>query len=352
MSVPKTALLSGRTAKLARAGKLGRTSKLGKDEKAENAAKRLGAMGLILVFGLISVGTFVPAQAQKTLTGSVETLQSGGSPLYLPGSIAGFTDNSRLELGASRSSVVKPTIFKGWLEKNNPDLQAILSANDENAIVEVAGRWDHADKTLKSLGLSYRHIKSKQITEELLQNTKVLILNCAGELKREKLQLVRDFVARGGYLLSTDWALDNAVELAFPGTISFNKGLNKKPIYQANFVSPDAVLAAGAVSKAYWKLDQEAHMVRVLDPRKVRVLVNSPDLALEDPDGKGILACVFPFGRGYVLHMTGHFDNNAAITFGDFLPDAAPSLGISLRQALATNFVMAALRGQSLAVAH
>ncbi|MBX9941346.1 MAG: hypothetical protein K2Y32_18935 [Candidatus Obscuribacterales bacterium] len=320
------------------------------------AVKRRSALAALLAFSLFSFGISTTVLAQKTLTGSVETLQSGASASVLPGavsgSIPGFIDNSRFELSVNRSSVVKPPLFKAWLEKNNPDLQAILSANDQNAIVEVAGRWDHADKTLKSLGLSYRHIKSKQITEELLQNTKVLILNCAGELKRDKLQLVRDFVARGGYLLSTDWALDNAVELAFPGTISFNKGLNKKPIYQANFVSPDAVLAAGTVYKAYWKLDQEAHLVRILDSRKVRVLVSSPDLALEDPDGKGILACVFPFGRGYVLHMTGHFDNNAAISIGDFLPDGAPSLGIALRQALATNFVMAALRGQSLAVAH
>ncbi|HNA74241.1 MAG TPA: hypothetical protein PKW73_12930, partial [Candidatus Obscuribacter sp.] len=95
-----------------------------------------------------------------------------------------------------------------------------------------------------------------------------------------------------------------------------------------------------------WKMDQEAHLIKVLDRSRVRVLVSSPSLSLEDPDKEGVLACIFPFGKGYVLHMVGHFDNNARIAVGNFLPDSATDIGISLRQALAANFVAAALKGE------
>ncbi len=76
----------------------------------------------------------------------------------------------------------------------------------------------------------------------------------------------------------------------------------------------------------------------------LRVLVRSRGLSRED--GLGIMAVTFPFGRGQVLHMVGHFDNAPdKFRFGDTLPDPAPVIGISLRQALAANFVVAGLEG-------
>jgi len=69
-------------------------------------------------------------------------------------------------------------------------------------------------------------------------------------------------------------------------------------------------------------------------------------LSRDDPDRRGILAVTFTFGRGHVLHLVGHFDNNATLAFGNMLPDPAPEIGISLRQALAANFLVAGLSPQ------
>jgi len=57
----------------------------------------------------------------------------------------------------------------------------------------------------------------------------------------------------------------------------------------------------------------------------------------------GALAVNFTFGRGQVLHLVGHFDNNAGFAFTNTLPQPATGIGISLRQALATNFLVDAL---------
>lgn len=317
------------------------------------------------------VGISLPANADP-LVGTVESMEfrqpPGGPPKAPPilrlsrpqttvsvpvggnpegaSALVGFVDNSALSLGATKSRVVKPDVFRAWIEKAQPTLMGSISNHGQNEIVEVAGQWDHADKALASFGLPYRHIKQNALTPQMLAGTKVLIINCAGDLKRDKLQTIRDFVTRGGYLLTTDWALDNMLSNTFPGYLEWNKGKNKQPIYEAHYVSPDRVLAPHTVAKAFWKLDEEAHTVRILNRDKVRILVTSPQLAVEDPDRQGILACIFPFGRGFVLHMVGHFDNNAKIPIGNFLPDSSDAIGISLRQAIAANFVAAGLSGE------
>jgi hypothetical protein len=44
------------------------------------------------------------------------------------------------------------------------------------------------------------------------------------------------------------------------------------------------------------------------------------------------------------MHLVGHFDNNSELAFNSAIPDAAPGLGFSLRQALAANFIAQALK--------
>ncbi len=254
--------------------------------------------------------------------------------------------------GKVHSTRVEPLVFRAWLAKAHPELVLTAGATDvisaPNTVIEVAGQWDKADKTLTKLEIPFRHVKTRDLSSELLSTGKVLIINCAGDLKRDKLQAIRDFVSQGGYLLTTDWALDRMLAQTFPGYVSWNKGVNSKDIYDAEYVSPDAILANNTVRSAFWKLDQASHMVHILKPGAVRVLVGSRQLAAEDPDHTGALAVIFPFGKGYVLHMVGHFDNNAKIAIGNFLPDPAPLIGISLRQAIATNFIVAGIQGKRL----
>jgi len=259
----------------------------------------------------------------------------------------GFIDNPGQAIqGGVHTERVPPEVYRAWLNDNHQRFALTTQTMGNGLVIDVAGRWDHADKTLDKFGINYTHIKTGDITPEVLAGAKVVIINCAGEVRRDRLQFIRDFVQRGGYLLTTDWALNNMVEQTFPGYIDWNKEANDHSIYTASFVSPDPVLAKGCVRSAPWKLDAGAHLIGVRRRDLVRVLISSPDLAREDRDGMGVLACVFPFGKGYVLHMLGHFDNNAAIVFGNLLPDPAPGIKISLRQALAVNFVVAGLTGE------
>jgi len=104
-----------------------------------------------------------------------------------------------------------------------------------------------------------------------------------------------------------------------------------------------------------WKLDQMSECVRIINPERVHLIARSSRLAMQDPQLRvlsdpilaGGLALEFSFGRGKVLHLVGHFDNCSNSSHPLLLPDPAPVAGISLRQALATNFVLEALSNKA-----
>lgn len=249
-----------------------------------------------------------------------------------------------------RSEQIPPQMFKAWLESAHPQFALSASNNPDNSVVVLKGQWDDSSKTLKKFEIPHVKMGGGKFVNFPLNETKVLIVDCAGDLPNAARQKLRDFVMRGGYLLSTDWSLDNSIGPAFTDRsgreyIQWNKGVNRRDVVNATVYDADPVLFNHAVTNAHWKLDQDSHLIKILNKDAVRVLATSSELVADDPDRAGILACVFSFGRGYVMHMTGHFDNNAKLAIGNFLPDPAPVIKISLRQALAANFVVAGLTG-------
>lgn len=288
----------------------------------------------------------------STLNGNISSFQSKTSRYLLKEKlkiIPGMTRTAPIT-GGVKSSIVKPDIYKAWLQKTHPKFALNANKFSPQSIVVVKGQWDNSARTLKKLGLKHKRVSGKQFNQVPLANTKVVIVDCEGELDRRSKQKLRNFVMRGGYLLSTDWDLDGFVSTTFPNYIVWNRGINTRLIYDATVVDADPVLFKNTVTNAPWKLDQESHLIRVLNDRKVRVLIKSRILAAEDPDRQGVLAVSFAFGRGSVLHMAGHFDNNSGIPIRHRLPDPAPVIQMSLRQALAINFIVAAMENRKIPI--
>ena len=284
-----------------------------------------------------------------------QTLQAGASKFGAPpfsGQIGSFGTNPRALTGymattapgPSSSQTVPASVFRRWLETTHPQFALNSSKISSGDVIDVTGHWDDAGKTLAKLGIPCTRISTGDLRNYPLDHAKVLIINCAGFVNRDCLQRIRDFVVAGGYLLTTDWALDNVVQRAFPGYIAYNHKRNGKLEYVAEVSDPDPILFQNTVSSAHWKCETGCHLVAVQKQDAVRTIVRSRALAGED--GEGVLAATFPFGHGQVLHLVGHFDNNQGMfRMGDTLPDPAPVIGIALRQAIASNFVVAGICG-------
>jgi hypothetical protein len=300
----------------------------------------------------------VQTKPGQPLTGQVNRFNAAAMTDAVPlnGQVATLIPTSPL-LGKATTANTPRQTFRVWLERSHPAFALSSSRNDPGSLLEVKGMWDKSTKTVQSLGIPCKEIGAGDLRDIPLDTVKVMIINCAGNIPKTSYQRLRDWVAAGGYLLTTDWALQRTVEKVFPGYVEWDSKHNRYTIYDSTVVDPDPVLFNTAVTNAHWKLDMQSQLVRVLKPG-VRVLARSARLAQEDPDGQGALAVEFAFGRGYVLHLVGHFDNNADVgltnpTFGfgsssfafggNSLPDPAPVIGIALRQAIAANFIVAGL---------
>lgn len=243
-----------------------------------------------------------------------------------------------------RTIAVQPSTFKNWLEQYHAGIAAAFS---KTTIIEVKGQWDDAGHIMRSYGLPFTRITSNKLKDTDLAQTRILVVNCGANLDAGAVQRVRDFVSGGGYLLTTDWALDSCLEKAFPGYVEWNSDYTESSIVDAVVVDEDPVLLVGVPRVAYWKLENRSQTVKVLRGREVQVLARSRDLMQRECSNLGILALTFPYGAGRVLHLVGHFDNNADRAFNNALPDPAPIIGIGLRQAIAGNFLVAALSGDA-----
>ena len=235
--------------------------------------------------------------------------------------------------------MVGPALYKNWLKATHAE----MPVTDKNAIVEIKGQWDDSGHILHYFGWLYTKLGSNAVAKFDFSHSYVAIVDCAGNLNADAIEALRSFVWDGGYLISTDWSLDNFVVKAFPGAIEWNGGYSYPDLVDAIIVEPNPELIKNCVPHARWKLDDKCQTVKVRRPEYVHVLVRSPMLSRQDPDGKGILAVTFQYGRGQVLHVVGHFDINSAGTFTNSLPDPAPRIGIGLRQAIVANFIAAGI---------
>ena len=289
-----------------------------------------------------------PLQGQAVRNDQSMALQGQATRNDLSAPMQGRADIFRTMAGqVAESKVVPPEAFRAWIEKAHPQFALSVSRNSPRDLLEVKGIYDNSGKTLESLGVPFEHIRTGGLKERSLAGVKVLIIDCPGRVPRESFQKIRDWVAQGGYLLSTDWSGDNAIQPIFPGYIQWTGKRNKESIYPAELSYTDPVLATNLVTNSTWKMDFDCHPVRTLR-EDVRVLARSSQLAAEDAASQGALGVVFPFGRGYVMHLVGHFDNNTALP--NRIADAAPVIRISMRQALATNFVVAGLSGRKIPI--
>lgn len=164
------------------------------------------------------------------------------------------------------------------------------------------------DLVLDALALPFVRVAPEQLGSLGLRPEQLLVVNCPGQVSREAVTNVRDFVEAGGSLFSTDWALRHLVEPAFPGTIAYNDRPTRDDVVRIEVAEADNPFLRGVIDPGedpLWWLEGSSYPIRVLDGERVRVLVRSAEL--EARYGEAPVAVLFSHGRGEVFHMIGHY---------------------------------------------
>ena len=187
------------------------------------------------------------------------------------------------------------------------DAEAIarVTASD---IVVVEGSYDHVQAVLEALEMPHTRVGTDQFDRVRLRPEQLLVINCPGNISPGAIARVRDFVAAGGSLFTTDWALRNVVEPAFAGTIAYNERPTADDVVRIEVADRDNPFLAGVIDpgeEPLWWLEGSSYPIRVLDADRVKVLVRSAEL--EAKYGEAPVAVHFSYGRGEVFHMISHY---------------------------------------------
>jgi hypothetical protein len=319
---------------------------------------------LIICFGHQPILAQSPDASSSTVLNGAALQQEIIDPPF--GEVSDLIETSIIKGRAGALNwMMMPSVGQGtfghWLKNAHPDFFLSGQNDDPTQLIEMVGEHEKLGPQGRVCGIGCRRITMEgnylqaNTTRRLLSGRppKVLIyeVNCSCSVNNP--QAIQQFVKDGGFLIVTGRDMVGVAQ-AFPNRIaSASSSLPHDQLVDAQLVKPDQVLASSLVTDARWYMPAGFPPIKVLNPRAVRVLCRSRQLAEDIPDGQGVLAAMFPYGRGYVLCLSGMLDNNMGYINSDSgvvkrpgkeqLPDPAPKIHIALRHGLAANFIHAGL---------
>jgi len=194
------------------------------------------------------------------------------------------------------------------LQREAPESEEALRAVEHADIVVVQGCFDHVERVLGVLDLPFTTISPDRLDDSPLRPEQLLVVNCPGQVGARALARVTDFVAAGGSLFTTDWALRHVLEPAFPGVLAFNDRPTRDDVVRIEVRSKDNPFLQGVLETGddpqRW-LERSSYPIRILQPERVEVLLASRELG--ERYGESPVAVLFRHGEGEVFHMISHY---------------------------------------------
>jgi HEAT repeat protein len=176
-------------------------------------------------------------------------------------------------------------------------------------VIVYQSRGDHMEHVLDALTIQHGKTAYGKLHEAELHPRAVFVVNCTGEIDAKDVDRIGWFVRTGGYLLGSCWALSETINRVYPGVVDRHPAPGEvmdtvmaSPCNQHSpflrEVFPDGVQPIYSLVGA--------HLIRVLDPERCEVLVDSAQCA--ERWGEGNLAVWFPAGHGIIMDSVNHFE--------------------------------------------
>ncbi|MDP2271888.1 MAG: hypothetical protein Q8K32_14200 [Archangium sp.] len=207
-----------------------------------------------------------------------------------------------------RAHKAASTVVRERMAQERPADAAVLQNVESADIVVVSGEYDRVEDVLKTLAIKHTVVRPEQVGGLQLNAKQLLIVDCPGNLDAAGIERVRKFVNAGGYLYTTDWALLEVVQKAFPGYVEFNGQATQNDVVEVQVKESDNnLLKHLTLSKENpkWWLEASSYPIRILNKDKVDVLITSREMKTKYGDAP--IAVHFRYGDGQVLHIASHF---------------------------------------------
>ncbi|MFW9995719.1 MAG: hypothetical protein ACFFD4_27010 [Candidatus Odinarchaeota archaeon] len=190
-------------------------------------------------------------------------------------------------------------------QKEDLDILESLKTND---VVIVRGSYDFIESVFGLVGIPYTLIEPHQVETAKLRTEQLVFVNCPGDIDKRGIENLVEFVRKGGYLVTTDWALKNVLETGFPGIVEFNGKETGDEVVSVEVKDWDNPIIKNTFSKEdepAWWLEGASYPIRILDKENVEVLVVSKELG--ERYGEDPVVVSFWYEEGRIYHMISHF---------------------------------------------
>ncbi|MFX0006334.1 MAG: hypothetical protein ACFFA7_02470 [Promethearchaeota archaeon] len=202
----------------------------------------------------------------------------------------------------------------------------VQAVEKHGKILAVNGRYEKPKKVIEHMYASLKKvIREKDILKEDLSQYDVLLIGCPGsDIPHASYPKVKDFVMNGGWLITTDWAIQSIVENIFPGFIRWNRERTADAVVACQIIDPNHPFLEGVLSEIQqskwqkqtvkntkknefrWWLETRSFPIQILNPQDVRVLIGSWEI--QNKWGESPVLVEFDYGKmgGRVIHMISH----------------------------------------------
>jgi len=199
-------------------------------------------------------------------------------------------------------------LLRDRVRKSSPETLEILEQVRQADVIVVEGGYDRIQDVLEIAGMPFTLVSPERFEKSNLRPDQIVFVNCPGNLTPKGLRNLEVFVREGGFLFTTDWALRNVLEHAFPGFVEFNDRPTGDEVVRIELLDredPMLKTVLDANDDPQWWLEGSSYPIRVLDRQRVKVLIRSKEI--EQRHGESPVLVTFDYGAGTVYHMISHF---------------------------------------------
>jgi hypothetical protein len=231
-------------------------------------------------------------------------------------------------------------LIRDTLPQNDYDA---LNRIGESNIVVIPGTYDSVQDVLKRADVPCLIGHSNTLDTE-----QIVLVNCPGRGisvrfgRRNGLSALVAFVEAGGYLMTTDWALQEVISRGFPGAATRgHPDTRGNDHVEIDFIKESRYtrgLGTSGTLRPMWWLEPSSYPINLGSRHGVEVLLDSTEMGRKY-GGYSPIAIKFNYGAGKVVHVTSHFklqqsvskyEEQAKLTGIDF---ATTFMGISKQAA-------------------
>ncbi|MFX0139233.1 MAG: hypothetical protein ACFFDN_36665 [Candidatus Hodarchaeota archaeon] len=199
-------------------------------------------------------------------------------------------------------------IMEKRMAKERPMDLEILRKVKESSIIIVAGSYDKIELVLDMIKVPYILIQPYEVSHIKLNPNQILIINCPGNIDDEALPKIKEFIKKGGFLFTTDWALLNILEKIFPRYLKYNQRPTADDCIRVEVLDKSNKFLEGLFNEdadPIWWLESSSYPIQILDKSQVKLLIVSNEM--QNKYGEAPIVITFNYGDGTVLHMTSHY---------------------------------------------